>query len=152
MGFALNSSTGEIYGTLTATATSKVAIIGGDLLGSYTWSFQFEAGCQSGEYFNEAGNSCEPCPLGTFRDEEQELLHCRDLKAFSTTLQTGSTNVSQCVCLEGYEIGMLGNCQPCPAGSYKNIAADAKCTGRCPANMHSVKTGAESLEALDCQW
>lgn len=116
MGFTLNSKTGEIQGTLTATMTSKVVIIGGDLLGSYTWSFEFEAGCQSGEYFNESSNTCEPCPVGTFRDEEPELQHCTDHKAYSTTLQKGSTNQSQCVCIEGYEIGNMGNCQPCPQG------------------------------------
>ncbi|KAL8271945.1 hypothetical protein Esti_004069 [Eimeria stiedai] len=151
MGFTLDSKTGEIQGTLTATVTSRVVIVGGDLLGSYTWSFEFEAGCQSGEYFNESSNRCEPCPLGTFRDEETELQKCWDYKAFSTTLQTGSTNLSQCACVEGYEIGHLGTCQPCPAGTYKAIVADANCTGRCPQHMSSEKTGADSLEALNCQ-
>ncbi|CDI87078.1 cysteine repeat modular protein, putative [Eimeria praecox] len=151
IGFTLDSKTGEIQGTLTATVTSRVVIVGGDLLGSYTWSFEFEAGCQSGEYFNETSNKCEPCPLGTFRDEETELQRCQDHKAYSTTLQTGSTNLSQCTCIEGYEIGLLGYCQPCPAGTYKAIAADAKCTGRCPQHMYSGKTGAASLEDLNCQ-
>ncbi|KAL8455778.1 hypothetical protein Emag_000352 [Eimeria magna] len=151
MGFTLDSKTGEIQGTLTATVTSRVVIVGGDLLGSYTWSFEFEAGCQSGEYFNDSSNKCEPCPLGTFRDEETELQKCWDYKAHSTTLQTGSTNLSQCACVEGYEIGHLGTCQPCPAGTYKAIVADANCTGRCPQHMSSEKTGADSLEALNCQ-
>lgn len=191
IGFTLDSKTGEIQGTLTATVTSRVVIVGGDLLGSYTWSFEFEAGCQSGEYFNETSNKCEPCPVGTFRDEETDLQHCQDHKAYSTTLQTGSTNLSQCACIKGFEIGQLGYCQPCPAGAenlsvasrssalvqccrlylrsyyflfgfvvwfwafvgtYKAIAADAKCTGRCPQHMYSEKTGAESLEDLNCQW
>ncbi|KAL8449815.1 hypothetical protein Emed_002778 [Eimeria media] len=151
MGFTLDSKTGEIQGTLTATVTSRVVIVGGDLLGSYTWSFEFEAGCQSGEYFNDTSNRCEPCPLGTFRDEEIELQKCWDYKTHSTTLQTGSTNLSQCACVEGYEIGHLGTCQPCPAGTYKAIVADSNCTGRCPQHMSSEKTGADSLEALNCQ-
>ncbi|OEH75897.1 cysteine repeat modular [Cyclospora cayetanensis] len=151
MGFTLDSKTGEIEGMLTATVTSRVVIVGGDLLGSYTWSFEFEAGCQSGEYFNDSSNNCEPCPLGTFRDEETELQTCQEHKANSTTLQTGSTNLSQCACVEGYEIGQLGYCQPCPAGTYKAITADAKCTGRCPQHMYSDKTGADSLESLRCQ-
>ncbi|KAL8431142.1 hypothetical protein ACSSS7_005460 [Eimeria intestinalis] len=151
MGFTLDSKTGEISGVLTATVTSRIVIVSGDLLGSYTWSFEFEAGCQSGEYFNDLSNKCEPCPLGTFRDEEAELQKCWDYKAYSTTLQTGSTNLSQCACVEGYEIGHLGTCQPCPAGTYKAIVADAICTGRCPQHMSSEKMGADSLEALNCQ-
>ncbi|KAL8440015.1 hypothetical protein Efla_004931 [Eimeria flavescens] len=150
MGFTLDSKTGEIQGTLTATVTSRVVIVGGDLLGSYTWSFEFEAGCQSGEYFRNNSNKCEACPLGTFRDEETELQTCWDYKPHSTTLQTGSTNLSQCACIEGYEIGHLGTCQPCPAGTYKSIVADSKCTGRCPQHMSSDKTGAASLDALNC--
>ncbi|CDJ28361.1 uncharacterized protein EMH_0014250 [Eimeria mitis] len=154
IGFTLDTKTGEIQGTLTATVTSRVVIVGGDLLGSYTWSFEFEAGCQSGEYFNEISNKCEPCPLGTFRDEETELQRCQDHKAFSTTLQTGSTNLSQCTNIQSdssrrkmhrampsayvqWEDGEAGfyrtenGCESCQVGSY--CAGDLSPPVQCPA-------------------
>ncbi|CBZ51495.1 hypothetical protein NCLIV_012890 [Neospora caninum Liverpool] len=150
MGLTLDSATGVIKGTVSHTGSFNIAVTGGDLLETYTWSISGEAGCRSGEYFDSVKNACELCPVGTFRDQETSLQNCHDIKPYSTTLSPGSTQLAQCRCLPGFEIGNLGDCHPCTSGTYKSSISDTKCTGRCPGNMHSYIQGAESEEALLC--
>nr|PUA90380.1 GCC2 and GCC3 domain-containing protein [Toxoplasma gondii TgCATBr9] len=150
MGLTLNSATGVISGTVSHTGPFTIAVAGGDLLETFTWTISGEAGCRSGEYFDSTNNACELCPVGTFRDQEANLQKCHDIKPYSTTLSPGSTHLAQCRCFPGFEIGNLGDCHPCGAGTYKSSISDTKCTGRCPGNMHSYIQGAENEEDLLC--
>lgn len=38
------------------------------------------------------------------------------------------------------------------SGTFKTEISDAKCTGKCPANMHSYVQGADSEQSLRCLW
>ncbi|PFH31959.1 hypothetical protein BESB_019000 [Besnoitia besnoiti] len=150
LGLKLDPKTGVISGTVSHTGSFTVSITGGDLLETYTWTVIGDARCRAGEYFESTKNACELCPVGTFRDQEATLQECHTIKPYSTTLSAGSTQLAQCRCLPGFEIGSLGDCHPCGAGAYKASISDTKCTGRCPPNMHSYIFGADSEEALLC--
>jgi hypothetical protein len=64
----------------------------------------------------------------------------------SVTLTTGSSSITQCLCVSGYEPigGDINNgCQPCNMGMYKATISNAMCSA-CAVNSTTTATGSTS--------
>jgi len=126
--------------------------------------------CQLGH----GGSFCHPCGIGRFKDVTGHGI-CNGCLSDATTLQTGSTSRSQCLCIPGTSTYMLmglalcarctegkfqasygaASCDNCPSGKYTGVrtfnaseqGSEDFCLS-CPANTGNSPPG--SLFASDC--
>mmetsp|Transcript_48319 Transcript_48319/g.114551 ORF Transcript_48319/g.114551 Transcript_48319/m.114551 type:complete len:434 (-) Transcript_48319:85-1386(-) len=82
------------------------------------------------------------CPVGTYADSEA----CKSCGPRSTTFETGSTSISNCVCDVGNERSAT-SCTACPIGKYKDFLGDGTCIS-CATGSTAPGTG--SISSLDC--
>ena len=82
--------------------------------------------CPIGFYCNASSSSAAQCPPN------------------SNTSTTGSTSISQCICIPGYKI-VNGNCTLCPTNTYCLNGQNASC----PANLYSLP-GSSSIAQCVC--
>jgi hypothetical protein len=88
--------------------------------------------------------SCEPCAVGSFRDDITAAT-CTPCAASTSTQGAGSTSRASCVCDVGYftDAALGGQCVSCGSGSFSATKAAAACAP-CPAGTRS-NPGASSL-------
>jgi hypothetical protein len=87
--------------------------------------------------------SCEPCAVGSFRDDITAAT-CTPCAASTSTQGTGSTSRASYVCDVGYFTdAALDQCVSCGSGSFSATKAAAACA-LCPAGRRS-NPGASSL-------
>jgi hypothetical protein len=77
------------------------------------------------------GSVCEKCPVGIFKSFSGNQ-QCPDCIWGSTTLDVGSTDVSQCVCDVGWQpeiwdVQITPYCKWCNSGKYKITVGNASC-------------------------
>ncbi|KAJ1629485.1 hypothetical protein T492DRAFT_593757, partial [Pavlovales sp. CCMP2436] len=115
--------------------------------------------CDQGEFLlNGANPTCEPCPLGYYKEVKgnQECTLCpQGLGSQTTTV--GSITADSCACDTDPAFGgnfsldaSSGNyCEPCKGGTYKSVAGDGSCSA-CPTNSDEAVEGLTSLSATVC--
>ncbi|EKX34804.1 hypothetical protein GUITHDRAFT_118978 [Guillardia theta CCMP2712] len=101
--------------------------------------------------FESLGEGCTACPIGFFRQLTTELL-CSRCPELTTTLQTQSVSIDQCVCNPGYSLAptstsSVPRCTACPAGTYQN-GTNGPCI-TCPYNSFSFPASS-SVFACAC--
>jgi len=102
-----------------------------------------ECMCPPGSGYNSATQTCEICPVGTFKNETSlsGCMPCTKVKDLTTTVDGNSTSAEQCMCRGSFEEDELGECacplgfgylefglvcQRCPPGSFSsNVSLDA---------------------------
>ncbi|XP_023933602.1 proprotein convertase subtilisin/kexin type 5 [Lingula anatina] len=111
------------------------------------------ANCSAGSFIN-SNNSCQVCDIGQYQPDRWQTL-CRSCGAQETTLQTGSTDIAQCLkyCPHGYELNATKSCIPCPQGYYKdNDAAPSykfnQCT-MCPIDFITNTLAGPNISACN---
>ena len=102
--------------------------------------------CPEGFSKRASGAGCDACALGKFSKSFDSTI-CLGCPTGSTTLQTGSTNASQCVCSaqSGRVMMADGRCQ-CPPGSQVNDESGG--CKPCSANLYS--SGYDATSCLSC--
>ena len=98
------------------------------------------------------GGHCVSCARGQYKPGLGSAA-CTQCRAFSSTLARGSTNISACDCLAGYEntssdLDPAGACSACTPGKYKPSFADEACSA-CPSNATSANAST-ALVACQC--
>lgn len=89
--------------------------------------------CDSGNYRNTAAVSytCVSCPLSTYKFHPGDYT-CFLCPTSRVTLNVGTTDQSDCVCIPGYgTINSTHMCVPCPANYYQPEASYTACI-ECP--------------------
>jgi hypothetical protein len=74
---------------------------------------------------------------------------CVTCPANTQTVQTGSNNITDCICNIGYTGPNGGPCTACASGTFKNITGTASCTS-CPANTGESCIGCTTFENCSC--
>ncbi|OWF54931.1 Fibropellin-1 [Mizuhopecten yessoensis] len=91
-------------------------------------SHQCQLACDSG--YEEDNNTCVPCPVGTYRDEQDSQL-CENCPLGWTTLSSAATNIDQCLpnCTRGqYYSDASNRCKMCEQGTYQGELYQRQCT------------------------
>jgi hypothetical protein len=107
--------------------------------------------CRCKPGFESLGGGCSACPIGFFRQFTTDLL-CTRCPEFTTTLQTQSVSIDQCVCNPGYSLSPTSTpasprCTACPEGTYQN-GTNGPCV-TCPYNSFSLPASS-SVFACAC--
>lgn len=105
-----------------------------------TSTFKFE-GCDPGTGAQDYQELCEPCHPGTTKPTKSQSVcldcaqgmympdngskgPCIECPPFTTTIGTGSSNIEDCLCREGYYVSPVYSentrCRPCPFGASCN--------------------------------
>ena len=137
----------------------------------YTGTLGVCYACAQGTYKPTVGrNLCTKCPIGKWNNLEAQYAEssCNACVLGTTTLQEGSTRVTDCVCNLGFTNGGAAvACSPCDPGTYKNFPGPEHCTlcdagkysgleaqvdesacQKCPA--HTLTLQAKSTDLRDC--
>ena len=100
------------------------------------------AACSPGKFSAGGGHACTPCNRGSFASDNASAA-CTVCPGLQTTMEYGSTALSDCLCPAGYYEDETGACERCPAGTYKPPGIDsglAACkpglTTNVPAGVH----------------
>ena len=106
--------------------------------------------CQPGHFKSEISSmtvesKCLQCSHGKYQPlfAQDSCISCN---AFETTLQMGSVNETDCVCVAGFEL-VDGICRACQPGFFKSDAGDFMCT-RCA--IGSFADGNASIQCTTC--
>lgn len=59
--------------------------------------FCFTAPCPAGEFLANDG-TCDPCPVGYYRPDDNSIVNCTQCPVNYTTEATGSDSLTDCVC------------------------------------------------------
>ena len=97
--------------------------------------------------YGGSGTACTACAVGKYKDAAKNAA-CTNCPDFASTIKQGSIDVSACFCLVGYRGTGSNQCEPCPAGEYKNITGSFQCTP-CPVNSFMNQTA--SVAITDCK-
>jgi hypothetical protein len=75
------------------------------------------------------GSSCTACAIGSYKASVADATcsTCSSYRANSSTSSTGSTSSASCLCQPGYTLN-VAVCDPCAAGTYKDVLGDGACT------------------------
>jgi hypothetical protein len=114
--------------------------------------------CAAGKFKAVTGtNTCTTCSAGTYAGSGQTVCtNCPD----RTDSLAGSNEVADCKCNFGFTAPQGEACQPCPAGTYKDVLGSASCSN-CPLNTISAlassalahcicKAGYTGSDGTDC--
>jgi hypothetical protein len=100
--------------------------------------------CSPGNYFN-SGFGCISCGVGSYSDGTTSI--CTQCPSQLTTIATGSTSASQCVCpLNAIPNGEI--CTPCISGTSN--PGDQKCT--CSLGFKLSSSNNYTCEPVQCQF
>ncbi|SOV75133.1 cysteine repeat modular protein 2, putative [Plasmodium sp. gorilla clade G3] len=99
---------------------------------------------------------CIPCPLGSYNNineyiKNNNIYECTLCHNNSTTKYEGSTSISQCSCLPGYELNNDDLCIPCKRGTWKTKLSNSPCIFHCYPNSYSLVEGSRSEEESKCK-
>jgi hypothetical protein len=116
--------------------------------GQYKQSYQHLTN-QEWEYFHD----CIPCQTGTWMSQDVHRLSSCDACPPNSMSGQGSDSLSDCLCNAGTSGGVDGSgmyvpCQPCDAGTYKEITGSAPCQ-TCPPDSYSP-SGSTRAGACQC--
>lgn len=100
--------------------------------------------CAAGFYDPVNADKCTPCAAGYYKDSagNQSCLAC-PLNSFSVS--KASTNISACLCEQGF-FSTDASCEQCSAGSYKATISNISCS-QCPVH-HYCPIG--SIQPIPC--
>ena len=112
--------------------------------------------CEPGHTGNieDPGDECVECPADFYKTEPGPVpAICTPCPDFSSTDEsTGSTALSNCLCIAGHS-GELNvpadDCEPCELGLYKGDIGPEDCT-TCPAGSTTLFIGSTSVEECEC--
>ncbi|XP_048256923.1 uncharacterized protein LOC124140301 isoform X3 [Haliotis rufescens] len=109
--------------------------------------------CTTGHRFDNAGNTCLPCPIGFYQNMTGQFF-CYPCSVEKTTRTTASISEGQCYvgCGKGHQLAPNGTCQECPLGKYRS-AVMSKCED-CATGLTTNSTGADAMSLCnvgDCQ-
>lgn len=92
-------------------------------------------------------NDCVACEVGKYK--EAQHAECQSCPDFTTTEASGSIELTDCFCLQGYTAENTGvACVECAGGEYKDFTGSTACLG-CPLNSNSPQ-GSTSLSSCVC--
>ncbi len=100
---------------------------------NFSPSFSFSAErCPVGQFFDKVVDLCRPCGYGMYQPEEGKF-GCRLCGVGLTTRTKEAVSPSECreECSDGRQLGVDGNCEPCPLGTYRTKGLHLACK-RCP--------------------
>ncbi|KAK2198107.1 bifunctional ClpP-crotonase-like domain superfamily/EGF-like domain/Growth factor receptor cysteine-rich domain superfamily/Kringle-like fold/ATP-dependent Clp protease proteolytic subunit/Clp protease proteolytic subunit -Translocation-enhancing protein TepA/Tyrosine-protein kinase ephrin type A-B receptor-like [Babesia duncani] len=163
---------GEIRLLINYAPSSKlvVRVVAVGFIESKCITLEFNIACKDGYYYTgisaddlttgKLTNGCTSCPIGRYNSlylvkrDIKNFSTCTKCPEFETTITTGATSASQCVCAPGYTLTDLHGhrCQPCPAGTWKSDAGMQDCIGNsCYRNSTSTITGSVTEEGRQCE-
>ena len=107
--------------------------------------------------------SCEPCPVGTFKEEASSSKRCQPCATSHVAASKGSSACTacgenethnhshrKCVCAQGHHRSG-DQCLPCEPGTFSATTGDGPCT-LCPQNhIGTVKGSSSELDCVACQ-
>ena len=103
----------------------------------------------------DAASTCDPCGLATYKGEvgpcPPQCTACPG--AGVTTAETGSTLVTECLCIAGWSgdiVDTESECAICPVGEYNEEVGPGACT-RCPEFATTEETGSTAITDCLCE-
>ncbi len=102
----------------------------------------FSERCPVGQYFDKIIDLCRPCGYGKYQQEEGRF-SCRLCGIGLTTRTQEAVSEDECreACPDGKQLGMDGNCESCPLGTYRSKGLHLACE-RCPDGFTTARSGA----------
>lgn len=102
--------------------------------------------CPAGKFLDSETGLCQPCGYGFYQPNEGSF-SCEICGLGQTTRITEATSKSECrdECKSGMQLGVAGNCEACPRGTYRTQGVQPACTS-CPTGRTTLKVGASSIE------
>ena len=96
------------------------------------FTFIISERCPVGQYFDKIVDLCRPCGYGKFQPEEGKF-SCRLCGIGLTTRTKEAVSSAECreECADGKQLGMDGNCEACPLGTYRTKGLHLACE-TCP--------------------
>ena len=93
--------------------------------------------------------SCQVCEATHYLDQTTELCAaCPDNSRTELTLH--ATDISHCLCEEGFTNATPDTCSPCAVGDYKDTLGNVTCT-QCPATFSTLASAADAYELCVCE-
>ena len=104
--------------------------------------------CTPGHYYDEITSLCLPCGIGKFQPESGKF-SCNMCGVGMTTRIKDATSREECrpECPDGKELDLVGECQPCAAGTYRKKGVHLGCQ-RCRPGF--TTRGQGSISYSDC--
>jgi Ca2+-binding EF-hand superfamily protein len=100
--------------------------------------------------------TCELCRVGTYKDVGGPS-KCRSCPPFSSTISSGSTHATACICNAGFTMpGIVtqasnATCAACPHNFYKDQPGSGPCTPCPPHSTTASSVGAVSIAQCLCE-
>ena len=111
--------------------------------------------CAAGAYRVSTNGPCALCPADHYKDFVSNALSCLTCPSNMITIgAVGTTSVNGCICASGYFMDNAGNCQSCPADTYKASAGDggiSSCISCASQGTTAGATAANSATACLCK-
>jgi len=116
--------------------------------------------CEAGRYLNSTTEECELCGVLSYKSDTGNG-ECSPCPQYSSTLETGATSETFCLCRENLvkvdggcvcDLGHYyeeGNCSKCALNSYKDEQSLAACT-LCGQNRVTLSEGSDSSDKCVC--
>ncbi|KAL3870903.1 hypothetical protein ACJMK2_038934 [Sinanodonta woodiana] len=104
--------------------------------------------CSAGMKYNVTTDSCQICPLHTYKDYDG-LSACTSCPSGHITLETGRKYVNECIelCPAGtFSAATVVPCTQCPVGSYQSLIGQKTCI-TCPDGKSTNSSGSTSEAA-----
>ena len=99
------------------------------------------------DYGNTDLTGCQACVTGKYMPYPEGV--CTACPSGKSTVSTGATQVTECLCDQGYGYTNGNACEQCVSGSYKSNIADVACV---TCGDHTVgPTGAVNCNGHDCK-
>jgi len=104
--------------------------------------------CAAGHFYDEPTNLCRPCGFGNYQPEEGQF-RCELCGVGLTTRTKRATSEAECRedCQDGFQLGLTGECEQCPVGTYRMQGRDRGCKA-CPADRTTNRAASKTIE--DC--
>ncbi|OWF52623.1 Fibropellin-1 [Mizuhopecten yessoensis] len=107
--------------------------------------------CVKGEYYDSTNQSCQQCPIGSYKDTVGNT-NCTTCGTGFTTAITGATSGDVCtvvVCPAGQKrIAITNSCEVCPIGQYQPNQGESNCIP-CSPGTYTTRTTGTDLQS-DC--
>ena len=102
--------------------------------------------CSPGHYYDEVTSLCRPCGIGKYQAEGGKF-SCTMCGVGLTTRIRDAMSREECreECPDGKDLDLVGECQPCSAGSYRKRGAHLGCQA-CPKGFTTRGQGSVTRE------